>query len=110
MLLGSILDPIQEEIISARKLTTDQVLYKLCITFQPGGASERTKLLQNITDSKCGSNVHELLDWIRTWRRFVQRARRLQVTLPDRLVLLGALTKCNDVLIGKSHKWHIVST
>ena len=110
MLLGSILDPIQEEIISARKLTTDQVLYKLCITFQPGGASERTKLLQNITDSKCGSNVHEILDWIRTWRRFVQRARRLQVTLPDRLVLLGALTKCIDVLIGKSHKWHIVST
>ena len=31
MLLGSILDPIQEEIISARKLTTDQVLYKLCM-------------------------------------------------------------------------------
>jgi len=59
-------------------------------------------LLQNIADSKCGSNVHEILDWIRTWRRFVQRDRELQVTLPDGLVLLGALTKCIDVLIGKS--------
>ena len=102
MLLGAIPDPIKEEILSARRLTTDQLSYKLCITFQPGGASERTKLLQNITDSKCGSNVHENLDWIRTWRRFVQRARELQVTLPDGLVLLGALTKCTDVLNGKS--------
>ena len=102
MLLGAIPDPIKEEVISARKLTTDQVLYKLCITFQPGGATERTKLLQNITDSKCGSNVHEVLDWIRTWRRFVQRARELHVTLPDGLVLLGALNKCTDVLSGKS--------
>ena len=102
MLLGAIPDPIKEEVISARKLTTDQVLYKLCITFQPGGATERTKLLQNITDSKCGSNVHEVLDWIRTWRRFVQSARELHVTLPDGLVLLGALNKCTDVLSGKS--------
>ena len=102
MLLGSIPDPIKEEIMAARKLTTDQVLYKLCITFQPGGASERTKLLQNITGSKCGSNVHEFLDWIRAWRGFVQRARELQVTLPDGLVLLGALTKCTNVLNGKS--------
>ena len=86
------------------------MLYKLCITFQAGGASERAKLLQNITDSKCCSNVHEILDWIRAWRRFVQRAMELQVTLPDGLVLLGALTKCTDVLSGKPHKWHIVST
>jgi hypothetical protein len=61
-LLGAIPDPIKEEILSARRLTTDQLSYKLCITFQPGGASERTKLLQSITDSKCGSNVHENLD------------------------------------------------
>ena len=44
----------------------------------------------------------KFLDWIRTWRRFVQRARELHVTLPDGLVLLGALNKCTDVLSGKS--------
>ena len=102
MLLGAIPDPIKEEVISSRKLSTDQVLYKLCITFQPGGASERTKLLQCLTDSRCGSNVSEVLDWVRTWRRYVQRARELQVTLPDGLVLLGVLSKCTDVLSGKS--------
>ena len=43
-----------------------------------------------------------MLDWLRMWRRHVQRAKELQVTLPDGLVLLGALSKCTDVLNGKS--------
>ena len=87
MLVGAVPDPIKEEVISSRKMTT---------------ASERTKLLQCLTDSKCGSHVSEVLEWIRTWRRYVQRARELHVTLPDGLVRLGALSKCTDVLSGKS--------
>ena len=36
------------------------------------------------------------------WRRYVQRARELQIVLPDGLVLLGALSRCTDQLSGKS--------
>ena len=102
MLLGSLPGPLKEEIVASRRLSTDQVLYKLCITFQPGGASERTKLLQIITDAKCGSSLTEIVEWIRLWRRYVQRARELQIVLPDGLVLLGALSKCTDQLSSKS--------
>ena len=102
MLLASIPESIRDELVSARKLSTDQVLYKLSITFQPGGAAERTKLLQSITDTKCGSSLTEILDWIRLWRRYVQRAREINVTLPDGLVLLGSLSKCIDLLSAKS--------
>lgn len=102
MLLGAVPDTIKEEIISSRKLTTDQVLYKLYVTYQPGGASERTKLLQCITDAKCGSALSDVVEWIRLWRRYVQRATELQIVLPDGLVLLGALSKCTDHLSGKS--------
>ena len=102
MLLGALPGPLKEEIIASRRMSTDQVLYKLYITFQPGGASERTKLLQCITDSKCGSSLTDILEWIRLWRRYVQRARELQIVLPDGLVLLGALWKCTDQLSGKS--------
>ena len=102
MLLGAVPDTIKEEIISARKLTTDQVLYKLYVTYQPGGASERTKLLQCITDAKCGTALGDVVEWIRLWRRYVQRATELQIVLPDGLVLLGALSKCTDHLSGKS--------
>ena len=64
MLLGAVPGPIKEGIISARKLCTDQVLYKLCISFQPGGASERSKLLQSITDAKCGTKQILVMCWI----------------------------------------------
>eukprot|EP00434_Breviolum_minutum_P026407 symbB.v1.2.023347.t1/scaffold2131.1/size88260/2 len=102
MLLGAVPDTIKEEIISSRKLTTDQVLYRLYVTYQPGGASERTKLLQCITDAKCGTALGDVVEWIRLWRRYVQRATELQIVLPDGLVLLGALSKCTDHLSGKS--------
>ena len=102
MLLGAIPEPIKEEIISSRRLSTDQVLYRLYITYQPGGASERTKLLQCITDAKCGSSLGDLVEWIRLWRRYVQRATELKIVLPDGLVLIGALSKCSDQLSGKS--------
>ena len=102
MLLGAIPENIRDELVATRKLSTDQVLYKLCVTFQPGGAIERTKLLQCITDSRCGTGLADVLDWIRLWRRYVQRTRELGVTLPDGLVLIGALSKCTDFLSSKS--------
>ena len=93
MFLGTVPDPIKEEIISARKLSTDQVLYMLCVSFQPGGASERTKLLQSITDARCGTSATYVLDWLRLWRRHVQRARELHVTLPDGFVFTRGLNQ-----------------
>ena len=100
MLLNAIPESIKDD--ANRKLTTDQVLYKLCVTFQPGGALERTKILQSLTDSKCGNHIQDMLDWIRLWRRQVERAQEIGVSLPDGLVMLGALSKCTDFLSGKS--------
>lgn len=37
MLLAAIPEAIRDELVSSRKLSTDQVMYKLCVTFQPGG-------------------------------------------------------------------------
>ena len=71
MLLNAIPESIKDEV----------VLYKLCVTFQPGGALERTKILQSLTDSKCGNNLQDMLEWIRLWRRHVQRAQELGVSL-----------------------------
>ena len=37
MLLGAIPENIKEELLSTQRLSTDQVLYKLCVVYQPGG-------------------------------------------------------------------------
>ena len=102
MLMAAVPDNVSNEVVASRMMSTDQLLFKLFICFQPGGASERTKLLHNITDGKCGTQVSEMLDWLRVWRRTVQRAVEFHVTLPDGLVLMGALSKCSDNLSQKS--------
>ena len=102
MLLAAIPENVRDEMIASRKLTVDQLLFRLSVLFQPGGSAERTKLLHMLTDGKCGNSVNEILEWLRQWRRNVQRAVELNVVLPDGIVLLGALSKCSDCLSQKS--------
>ena len=102
MLLAAIPENLRDEMIASRKLTVDQLLFRLSVLFQPGGSAERTKLLHMLTDGKCGNSVNEILEWLRQWRRNVQRAVELNVVLPDGIVLLGALSKCSDCLSQKS--------
>ena len=70
--------------------------------YQPGGASERTKLLQVIADCKSGETVREILGWVRNWRRYVGRAKELGITLPDALALVGVLQQGSEVLSKRS--------
>ena len=102
MLLQAVPDHVREDVISGRKLTPDQVLFRLYCLFQPGGASERTKLLQVIADCQSGDTVREVLGWVRNWRRYVGRAKELGITLPDALVLVGVLQQGSEVLSRKS--------
>ena len=72
------------------------------VAFQPGGAGERTKLLQALTNGLFGETVVDVFEGIRHWRRNANRASELRVTLPDALVLVGALQRASDFLSGKS--------
>ena len=102
MLLAAIPESIRNEIVSTRRMSTEQVLFRLSVVFQPGGSQERFKLLQSLTDSKFGTSAPDVLEWVRTWRRQVRRSLELGIVLPDALVLTGILTKCADVLCAKS--------
>ena len=102
MLLQSIPESIRGELISMRRLTPDQVLFKLFCVFQPGGSSERTKLLQSISECRVGDSVKDMLSWVRTWRRYVGRALELGLVVPDPLVLVGVLERCSNLLSQSS--------
>ena len=102
MLLAAIPENVRDEMIASRKLTVDQLLFRLSVLFQPGGSAERTKLLHMLTDGKCGNGVNEILEWLRQWRRNVQRAVELNVVFPDGIVLSGALSKWSDAEIASS--------
>ena len=46
--------------------------------------------------------MKDVLNWVRTWRRYVGRARELGVTLPDALVLVGVLQQGSEFLSQRS--------
>ena len=98
IILQAVPEVIRSDLISSRRLTVDQVLFKLLITFQPGGATEKTKLLRTITDGACGSTPVEVTAWVRSWRQNVTRASELGLTLPDAMVLVGTLQAASDWL------------
>ena len=86
MLLGAVPDPIKEEIISARSCPLTKFCTSCAFRFNPVGLRNETSCCK----ASCGTHVGDVLDWLRMWRRHVQRAKELQVTLLDGLVLLGA--------------------
>ena len=93
MLLASVPESIRKELVSSRRMTSTEVVFRLFQVYQPGGASERANLLRNLADTKVGSTVPDVLQTLRLWRRWLTRAEELQVSLPDSLVLLQVLNK-----------------
>ena len=87
MLRAALPDPIRREIISARKMSATEIMFRLHQIYQPGGTSERGNLLKNLT--------------LRLWRRWIARAEELEVELPDGLVLLTVLNKIAEA-VGKA--------
>ena len=37
---------LSHDLVPSTKMTSEQIIFKLMVTFQPGGAGERTKILQ----------------------------------------------------------------
>lgn len=56
MLLQAIPEKLKLELVSSRKLSVTQIMFKLFCLFQPGGQSERASLLHLMTDQKMASN------------------------------------------------------
>ena len=112
LLLGILPEQLRRDVISSRHVTTVSILFKLFVVFQPGGGAERTTLLKSLTEVKVGHSVTELLATMRQWRRWLQRAEELKVTLPDPLILMNVLGKIMDSLakLGGSQVAYRVST
>ena len=89
MLLKAIPLTEQQELVTNRALSSTAILYKLLILFQPDGAGEKN-LLQQLTIPKT-TNVKDLANALSNWRRHFGRAKEVDATLPDGVLLLNAL-------------------
>ena len=92
MVLKALPESVKKELVANRQLSMVNIIYRLYILYQPGGASERQQILNALLDTK-GGNASEVAKQLRSWRHWRKRALELGVALPDATLLVSALDK-----------------
>lgn len=94
---------LREELVSARCLTSGKILFRILQNYQPGGTSERTNTLQELTTSVPATDSRDAVTkLLRRWRRHQQRAEELQVTQPDGTLMHKSLTTLVSTVLGSA--------
>ena len=74
LLLKAVPQEIKQLLVSNRDVSSTAILWRLLVTFQPGGAGEKGQLLRSLTSMSGGSSAADLATSLRQWRRAFQRA------------------------------------
>ena len=98
LLLGAMTKVAKDDVITHRVKTVPGVLYRMHVLYQPGGASERAAILRQLEGVAVGDGVHECIGALRKWRRYLQRAEEMGVTIPDASILLRSV----ELIIAKA--------
>ena len=91
LLLKAVSDEQQRELVVDRDLSSTAILFRLYVRHQPGGPGEKAILLGQLTSLQKASSMQELASSLRTWRRYFARAREVDASLPDGVLLIKAL-------------------
>ena len=114
MVLSAMPEDLRRECISSRRMSTCELMYKLLVTYQPGGPQERALLLKDLVEDRLGGSpgAGDVLQALRLWRRHLGRAEELHVQLPDPLVITNLLTKWADHIgrLGGAQTAYRIST
>eukprot|EP00438_Fugacium_kawagutii_P033247 Skav228431 [mRNA] locus=scaffold1325:416500:425994:- [translate_table: standard] len=91
LLLRAVADDIQQMLVTDRQLSSTAILFKLYIRYQPGGPGEKAIILKELTTLPKATTIAEVAGALRGWRRHFGRAREVEASLPDGVLLLKAL-------------------
>ena len=91
LLLGAMKKPVKDDAVTHRILDVPSLLYRLHVLYQPGGVSERAAILKHLEGKSVGDNVHDCIAALRKWRRYIERAESMRVSIPDPSILLSAV-------------------
>ena len=91
LLLPAIPDEIRQDLVANRELWPSAIMYKVLRTFQPGGWSERSSLLADLTQVAVAKDPSQAANGLRLWKRQRARAIELGAGLPDLMLQVRAL-------------------
>ena len=91
LLIAALPQTMRDEMVSWVQRVHQQ-LFRLLVCYQPGGSSDRALVLAQPEPKDGPSDVTEVVAALRKWFRWLQRARDLQLSLPDPSVQIKALS------------------
>ena len=91
LLLPAIPDELRQDLVANRELWPSAIMYKVLRTFQPGGWSERSSLLAELTQVAVAKDPVQAANGLRLWKRQRARAIELGAGLPDLMLQVRAL-------------------
>ena len=97
LLMRAIPSEIRAELVAVRAMTSMAVVVAVLTRYQPGGPSERANVLAFLVSPERPASAESGLTTCRRWLRQLQRARELNLMLPDTTLLI----KGADSLMGQ---------
>ena len=91
LLLGAMKRSAKEDAIARRIADVPSLLYRLHVLYQPGGVSERAAVLKHLEGKPGSDDIHACVGDLRKWRRYLERAEAMRVSVPDPSILLSGI-------------------
>ena len=99
--LQAIPERLKTEIVSPRMLGSTMIFYKLLTVYQPGGAHERSTMLNFLVQPSSATSVSEAIKGVRQWAQWRSRLRELRASEPDATLLIKGLDVLSSTLLAK---------
>ena len=101
MLSKALPHSMYELALSARNTTCTGLIFLTLRTFQPGGLHERSELLRGLTTLQVAGTASAAVSTLQAWFRHLERARSMNVAVPDCSLLIDGLDKMINPLLEK---------
>ena len=106
LLLQAIPERLKTEIVSTRMLGSVMIFYKLLTVYQPGGANERSTMLNFLVQPSPATSISEAIKGVRQWAQWRSRLRELRAAEPDATLLIKGLDGLSSALLAKHPTVH----
>ena len=106
LLLQAIPERLKTEIVSTRMLGSVMIFYKLLTAYQPGGANERSTMLNFLVQPSPATSISEAIKGVRQWAQWRSRLRELRAAEPDATLLIKGLDGLSSALLAKHPTVH----
>ena len=104
LLMRAVPAETRAELVAMRAMTSMAVIVAVLTRYQPGGPSERANVLAFLVSPERSMSVETGLTTCRRWLRQLQRAKELNLMLPDATLLIKGADSLMGQVLTKSQQ------